>query len=110
MKINPNTTGYSGKNVAELKSLIDALDAILNDVRFSPTSRRLEWRREYLQDLLKENYRHIPQLGNRTFRENKITIHHPELGIKIITALNRHVVLMCGCEKPNSPSDFEKTV
>lgn len=91
------TTGYAGKDFADLKPLLNDLDAMLIDIRFYPNSRTIQWRKEYLQLLLKEKYRHVVHLGNRTFREGKISIQNMELGIKIVSSLDTNVVLLCGC-------------
>lgn len=96
-KIKIYTTGYTGKDVADLKDLLDALDAVLFDIRFSPNSRMLKWTKNYLQVLLREKYQHVHSFGNRTFRENKVTIHNLELGLKILNMQNSNVILMCGC-------------
>lgn len=92
------TTGYSGKDFADLKPLIELLDAVLVDIRFSPHSRRTEWTQSYLKMLLKNRYRHVPALGNRTFREGKITIQNLPLGIKTVQSFGINAVLLCGCE------------
>ncbi len=91
------TTGYTGKNVAELPALLDVLDAVLADIRFAPHSRHLEWRKNYLTLLLKHRYRHVPQLGNRKYKEGGIQIHNLELGIRLIESWNENIVLMCAC-------------
>jgi uncharacterized protein (DUF488 family) len=93
------TTGYGGKNIADLKPLLDALDAVLADIRFVPHSEILHWRKTYLKVLLDWKYLHIPNLGNRTFKEEKITIQNLKLGIETVLNLDKNVVLMCGCEK-----------
>ena len=93
------TTGYGGKNIADLKSMLGALDAVLIDIRFAPHSEILHWRKVYLKVLLDRKYLHVPNLGNRTFKEDKITIQNLKLGIETILNLNKNVVLMCGCEK-----------
>lgn len=92
------TTGYTGKRVEDLPDLLDRLDAVLADIRFSPHSRSLEWTYNYLTLLLKKRYRHVSALGNRAFREGKITIHNLELGIKILESRNENVVLLCACK------------
>ena len=91
------TTGYTGKNVAELPELLDSLDAVLADIRFAPHSRHLEWRKNYLTLLLKHLYHHVPQLGNRKYKEGGIQIHNLELGIRLIRSWDRNVILMCAC-------------
>jgi uncharacterized protein (DUF488 family) len=91
------TTGYTGKNIAELPKLLDSLDAVLADIRFAPHSRHLEWRKNYLTLLLRHNYHHVPQLGNRKYKEGGIQIHNLELGIRLIESWDKNVVLMCAC-------------
>lgn len=97
-KIKFYTTGYAGKDINDLKPMLDALDAELVDVRFSPTSEIMRWRQIYLKALLREKYHHVPQLGNRAFREGKAQIQNLYLGIKILVSFNSNVVLMCGCK------------
>lgn len=93
------TTGYGGKNIAHLKPMLDALDAVLVDIRFVPHSEILHWRKTYLKVLLDWKYLHIANLGNRTFKKGKITIQNLQLGIETVLSLDRNTVLMCGCEK-----------
>lgn len=93
------TTGYGRKNIADLKPMLDALDAVLADIRFAPHSEILHWRKVYLKVLLDWKYLHVSNLGNRTFKEDKITIQNLKLGVETILNLNKNVVLMCGCEK-----------
>lgn len=93
------TTGYTGKNINDLKPLLEALDAMLIDVRFAPFSQVMHWRKVYLKVLLGEKYRHVPNLGNRTFKEDKITIQNLKLGLETVLHLDRNCVLMCACDK-----------
>ena len=82
--------------------MLDALDAVLVDIRFVPHSEILHWRKVYLKVLLDWKYLHVPNLGNRTFKEDKITIQNLKLGVETILSLDKNVVLMCGCEKPEN--------
>ena len=95
------TTGYVCKDINNLKPLLAALDAVLIDVRFSPTSDVMLWRQIYLKALLREKYHHIPQLGNRVFREGKAQIQNLDLGLKILISFNANAVLMCKCGEAN---------
>lgn len=75
---------------------------MLIDIRFVPWSRQLEWRKDYLQLLLKKRYLHVSHLGNRAYQEEgKIAIQNLSLGIKVITELRVNLLLMCACENPN---------
>jgi uncharacterized protein (DUF488 family) len=97
-KIKFYTTGYAGKEINELKPMLHALDSVLVDVRFSPTGETMRWRQIYLKTLLREKYFHLPQLGNRAFRESScVQIQNLELGIKILISFNANAVLMCEC-------------
>lgn len=98
MPQNVYTTGYTGKDINDLKPLLERLDAILIDIRFAPFSRILHWRKVYLKALLGARYRHIPNLGNRTFREGKITIQNMALGLETVLNLKSDAVLMCACK------------
>jgi hypothetical protein len=91
------TTGYAEKNIDRLPALLEHLDAVLIDIRFSPYSKDLVWTKNYLSLLLKRRYRHIPQLGNRAFRDGKIQIQNLELGIRLLSDLEGDAVLLCAC-------------
>lgn len=92
------TTGYAGKDINDLKPLLEDLDALLVDIRFLPESDVLHWRQVYLKALLGRKYLHIPNLGIRSFRQgNQNTIQNLGLGIKILLGLERSLALMCAC-------------
>lgn len=93
------TTGYTGKRIEALKPMLERLDAVLVDIRFSPNSRVMHWRKAYLSTLLKDRYHHNPNLGNRTFREGRIAIQNLELGLETLLASSFPVVLMCACKE-----------
>ena len=92
------TTGYTAKDINDLRPMLDALDAILIDIRFAPYSQVLHWRQIYLKVLLGSKYLHIPNLGNRTYKENKITIQNLQLGLETVLSLSKNAILMCACE------------
>lgn len=91
------TTGFSGKDIGDLKPMLEALDAILIDVRFSPISELMRWRQVYLKVLLREKYRHIAQLGSRATRLGTNQIQHLDLGLKVLLSFGTNAVLMCEC-------------
>ena len=95
------TTGCTGREIGDLKPLLTRLTAVLIDVRLTPTAPHLEWRKNYLQLLLKERYRHIPQLGSRAFREGAPMIQNLALGIRIICSMNSNLILMGECAELN---------
>jgi len=92
------TTGYTAKDINDLRPMLDALNAVLVDIRFAPYSQVLQWRQIYLKVLLGSKYLHISNLGNRTFKEEKITIQNLGLGLETVFSLNKNVLLMCVCE------------
>lgn len=92
------TTGYTAKDINDLRPMLDALDAVLVDIRFAPYSQVLHWRQMYLKVLLGSKYLHIPNLGNRTYKEDKITIQNLQLGLETVFSLNKNALLMCACE------------
>lgn len=92
------TTGYTAKDINDLRPMLDALDAVLVDIRFAPYSQVLHWRQVYLKVLLGSKYRHIPNLGNRTYKEDKITIQNLQLGLETVFSLSKNAILMCACE------------
>lgn len=92
------TTGYTAKDINDLRPMLDMLEAVLVDIRFAPYSQVLHWRQVYLKVLLGSKYLHIPNLGNRTYKEDKITIQNLGLGLETVFSLNKNAILMCACE------------
>ncbi len=93
------TTGYTDRDIALLPALLKSLDAILIDIRFTPTSKHLQWQKDYLRLLLKNRYLHVSHLGNRSSKESgKQLIQNINLGIKIITELKTNLLIMCECQ------------
>jgi uncharacterized protein (DUF488 family) len=99
-KIKFYTTGYANRDINDLKPMLNTLDAVLVDVRFSPTSEIMRWRQIYLKALLREKYHHLSHLGSRVFREGKAQIQNLDLGIKILVSFNTNAILMCECADP----------
>lgn len=91
------TTGFSGRYISDLKPMLYRLDAVLVDVRFSPTNELMRWRQDYLKALLREKYRHVAQLGNRANRAGANQIQHLDLGLKVLLSFGTNAVLMCEC-------------
>lgn len=95
------TIGYAGWTPAGVKARVEALNAILLDIRYSPYSKRPEWRGESLKALLgRARYSHIKTLGNRNYRgDGPIVLDAPEAAIETVTRLlaQHPVVLLCAC-------------
>jgi uncharacterized protein (DUF488 family) len=98
------TLGYSGWKPEALKAKVDALGALLLDIRYSPRSRRPEWRKEALRELWgadwQQHYLHLVALGNRNYNTDRpIQLAAPEIGLNYVAAALRHrpVVLLCAC-------------
>lgn len=91
------TTGFSGRDISDLKPMLDRLDAVVVDLGFSPTNELMRWRQVCLKALLREKYRHIAQLGNRANRAGANQIQHLDLGLKVLLSFGTNAVLMCEC-------------
>lgn len=91
------TTGFLGRDIGDLKTMLERLDAVLIDVRFSPTHELMRWRQVYLKALLREKYRHVAQLGSRRARTGANQIQHLDLGLKVLLSFGTNAVLMCEC-------------
>jgi len=92
--------GYSElKSPALLLDAVRALDALLVDCRFKPSSRDPRYRYNYLAKRLGPQYIHLPSLGNRNFRGGPIEIVDLDAGLENIRKFleNSRVILMCGC-------------
>jgi hypothetical protein len=88
-------TGYLGRDIKDLKPLVESLFAILIDIRFAPYSQVMVWRQIYLKTLLGNKYLHIPNLGNLEFKKTgKISIQNLNLGIETLLSLNTNLLLL----------------
>lgn len=94
------TIGYAGWTPAGVKARVEALNAMLLDIRYSPYSKRPEWRGESLKALLgRAHYQHMKTLGNRNYRDGPIVLDAPEAAVETVTRLLTHqpIVLLCAC-------------
>lgn len=97
------TMGYAGWAPADLRDEVLRLSAALVDVRFAPTSKSPQWRKEALAELLGPRYTHLPALGNRNaFTGGPAVLAHPERALGPVAALLAcgPIVLLCGCADP----------
>jgi uncharacterized protein (DUF488 family) len=92
------TIGYGGRTPAQLLGILEELDAVLFDIRFSPASMNPQWSRKQLSQVLGPRYVHVQALGNANYRNGgEIKLVDFDLGRKTIDASVRPVVLMCAC-------------
>lgn len=91
------TTSCCDKDYADLKPLLERLDAQLIDVRFTPSDKPVQWSKGYLRLLLKRNYQHFPALGLREIAPGKFAIQNLTLGLRILSEKSHNLVLLCDC-------------
>lgn len=93
------TFGYSGRLPDQLQALVEQLDAVVVDIRFSPRSRIPDWNGGRLQKLLGKRYRHLRALGNRNYKGGPVEFVDLAAGVVEVGELLRQqpVVLLCVC-------------
>lgn len=92
------TVGYMSTTLALLMEQLVALDALLIDIRFNPSSRNPQWRQSYLVKYFGERYRHMQALGNANYQSNGPTkLVAPEQAEIELSVLAKPFVLMCAC-------------
>ena len=93
--------GYSGRKLHEIRQLVQDLDAVVFDIRFSPRSRAPQWNGNRLSDELgSDRYLHVKEFGNKNYRGGPIELVDYEGGKSIIEASTRPIILMCVCKDP----------
>ena len=98
------TLGYKSWSFYDFLAKVEELSAIVIDVRFSPKSYISFWDKKHLLNSLKENYLHVPALGNKNYYDlsKPIEIADIENGSRIvIEQLDSGVdcLLLCACEE-----------
>jgi uncharacterized protein (DUF488 family) len=100
------TWGYTGATPADLTAYIDALDAYVCDIRYSPRSRVPHWRQHALDEMAgvtahgRRRYRHIIELGNVNYAtDGPIELYAPAAGLREIAPYLavRPCILLCAC-------------
>ena len=94
------TLGYAQWSIDEVTTQIDALDAVLVDVRHSPHTTKPGFAKSDLEARFGDRYVHLPAFGNVNYQGGPIELADPEQGIQAIRELERPPVLMCGCRYP----------
>lgn len=100
------TAGYYGRNLEEFKETVWRLGAMVVDIRLVPQSRFFpDWRKANLERVFGKEYRHVPELGNKGFKEKRIEIADMKSGVEIIDELYnkpfvgvQSLVLLCACK------------
>lgn len=102
------TLGYSGRTPQELAEIVDRLDAILFDIRYTPQSRVPHWNRGALLRLFgSARYRHVQAFGNAAYKTGGIEIANFRAGEALLRDAERPVILLCGCPLP---TDCHRTI
>ena len=97
------TVGYNAWDGPEsLRELSEKKDnALIVDIRFSPTSRDPRYRKAYLDKTLGERvYQWVFNLGNKNYKGGPVDLVNEQAGIaQVVEVLRsgRSVILMCGC-------------
>ena len=102
------TTSCYDKDYAELKPLLERLDARCVDIRFAPAEKPVQWSKGYLGLLLKRSYQHLPALGLRETMPGRFAIQNLTLGLKVLGDDHFNIVLLCDCD--NYDSCHRKTI
>lgn len=101
------TTGYLGDKTprgqskpAMLKGVVEALDGVLVDIRYSPRSRAACREKAALQALFGDRYLWVRTLGNANYKGGEIEIVDLAAGLATVEALPKAPILICACEYP----------
>ena len=91
------TMGYSGRKLDDVQRIVQELEAVLFDIRFSPRSRSPVWNGANLRRVLGARYQHIKAHGNRNYKGGAISVVDYEAGKAAIARSGRPEILMCVC-------------
>jgi uncharacterized protein (DUF488 family) len=94
------TLGYTGIKPAQLLQKATELKAIVLDTRYSPRSRAPQWNGLELQNLLGQQYQHLPALGNINYKSGgPIEINLPKVGTQQVVSIlaGQAAILLCAC-------------
>jgi uncharacterized protein (DUF488 family) len=84
-----------------LDQLVNALDAVLIDVRYSPNSRNPQWRKKAIERKLGFRYFNLKALGNIHYRGGPIEFVDLQEGIATLARFlqSKNVIIMCVCSR-----------
>jgi len=93
------TWGYTGHTQADLFELMTEHQiTLVVDVRQKPWSRDARWRKAALAATFGANYRHLPELGNRTRSAQRVQLVNEERGLgrlEGVLQIHRRVLIIC---------------
>lgn len=94
-------TGYAGRKPETLKAIVERMDAVVVDIRYSPRSRVLMWNKASLIQLLGWRYVHVPALGNLNYKSGeKIVIANLDAGAAMLSTIaGETLILLCVCRQ-----------
>lgn len=100
------TWGYTGSTPEDLTRYAEALDALVLDIRYSPTSRVPRWQRQALAALLGSRYHWLQAFGNVNYKSGgPLRLADPDAGLKWLNDYMssgafpwQTVILLCACE------------
>lgn len=96
------TLGYAHWSIDEVSSQLQGLDAVLVDVRHRPHTTKPGFDKPELEARFGDRYVHVPAFGNVNYQGGPVELAHPGKGIQAVRALDKPLVLMCGCRHPNT--------
>jgi len=104
MKMKAYHFGYQGHKPEDLLLAVEALGAVLCDIRYAPYSRQPGWSKKALVAMFGAAYRHIPELGNLNYKGEYgagIRIADLDGGLETVFKIleRRPVVVMCVCRE-----------
>lgn len=94
------TTGYGRRLPSEIAELLEDLDAILVDIRFSAWGRP-GFKGWELGRLFADRYLHAKALGNAEYKTGGMRIADYEAGKAALLRLGRPALLLCACASPD---------
>lgn len=103
------TVGFHSWTLEEVAVKVEALEALLVDVRRKAKSHKVGFKKRNLKMRLREQYLHVPELANADEKEgssgrSKIAnfeAGRKKIGARFRTTSPKTFVLMCGCLDPD---------
>ena len=94
-------TGYGGRQLSDIRHMVDELGAVLVDIRYAPYSGHPDFRKAALENAFGDRYTHLRDFGNRNYKSGRpVELVDYDAGRAALEALDRPALLMCGCKDP----------